>query len=281
MKRAPNRLRGRPRAGAGFFNPVYPSATQVLGEAGVAYLSRLTPGQRAALPKKLAAKGTTTLIVATGGELADPHRWIAAGITVKRRAEPAHDITHALRREQAERGAKRTTVHGVLLEIHGLGLLIEGAPGSGKSALALELISRGHALVADDAVEIERPARGVLVGRCPGVIGGYLEARGLGIVDMRELHGERALRDRTRLELILRLAPGRPRALKAHERLAGRRSTRRILGESVPVLSLPQTGHNLAALAEAACLDRRLQLDGVNAPAALARRQARAIRKGK
>jgi len=269
-------------SGAGLFNPVHPWTVQVLGEAGTAYLSKLTPAARTRLAKKLAAGGTISLIVARGGALADPRPWTSAGIDVQYRQRQAHEEVYALRRDAAARG-RHAVLHGVLLEVYGVGVLIEGPAGVGKSAQALELLGRGHALVADDAVEICRPAPSVLIGRCPGVIEGYVETRGLGVLDVRRMHGVRAVRNRARLDLIVRLVPGRPRALTPSERLGGRRGTRRVLGEPVPVLSLParlrQTGHNLAALVEAACLDRRLQLDGVDAPAALAKRQARAIRK--
>ena len=253
---------------------------QVLGEAGYAWLADLNPAERARLPRKLAARGMTTLIIAGGVTLQDPRSWSAAGIDVVPRTEPAHDLVYAGRRELAGEG-RHAVLHGVLVHVHGTGLLIEGKPGAGKSALALELIARGHALVSDDVVEVVRPAPGILIGRCPGVIGGYLETRGLGVLDVGRMHGRRAVRAQARLDLILRLAPGRARPLKAAERLAGRRGTRRVLGEAVPVLTLPQAGRNLAALAEAACLDRRLQLDGADAPAALEKRQARAIKKGK
>jgi len=263
---------------AGLFNPIHPWTVQVLGEAGTAYLATLKPAARAALPRKLRAAGMTTLIVAGGGHLKDPRPWADARIDVQTDVTPAHELVHTLRRNAALSG-RHAVLHGVLLHVHGAGLLIEGRPGAGKSALALDLIARGHALVADDVVELARPAAGVLIGRSPGLIEGYLETRGLGVLDVRRMHGARAVRGHARLDLILRLVPGRQRALTAAQRLAGRRGTRRVLGEAVPVLSLPQSGHNLAALAEAACLDRRLQLDGVDATAALAQRQARAIKK--
>lgn len=267
---------------AGFFNPVHPWTIQVLGEAGAGYLSRLTAAQRAALPRRLRARGMRTLIVARGGALANPASWTAAGIDVQRRDAPAHEAVHALRNEIAARAAQSRVIHGVLVEVHGVGVLIQGPAASGKSTLALDLVARGHALVADDAVDVVRPAPGIVLGRCPAVLSGYLEARGLGVLDVRRMHGARAVRPRRRVDLLVRLVPGRGPE-RAQARLSGRRSVRRLLGEPLPALSLQvhsrsgQTGHNLAALVEAACLDWRLRQDGIEADAALARRQARAI----
>lgn len=271
------------RPTAGLFNPVHPWTTQVLGEAGSHYLSQLAQPDQAALAQKLSARGMAALIVARDAALPHAAAWTAAGFAPQHRDQPAHEIVHALRRDLAAGEARRQVVHGVLLEVHGVGVLIEGAAASGKSTLALDLVSRGHALVADDAIELTRAAPGVVVGRCPPVLHGFLEARGLGIVDIRRMHGPRAVRDQARLDLVVRLAQGR-RPLRASERLAGRRSTRRLLGEPLPLLTLaaparsPAAGHNLAALVEAACLDRRLRLEGIEADATLARRQARAIR---
>lgn len=218
-----------------------------------------------------------TLIVAAGADLPSATAWTAAGIALQRRAQPAHEVVYELRRELAAQQARAQTVHGVLMDVHGAGVLLEGAAGAGKSTLALELISRGHALVADDAVELRRPAPGIVLGRAPATLAGFLEARGLGVLDVRGMHGARALRRQARLDLVVELVARRA-APSASARLSGQRSTRRILGEAIPVLSLPrQTGHNLPALVEAACLDRRLRLDGIEADAALTRRQARAI----
>jgi HPr kinase/phosphorylase len=263
----------------GLFNPVHPWTTQVLGEAGLAYLRKLEPRARGALPRKLARLGMSRLIVAKGANLLDARAWAAAGIDVEHRPVPAHELVYALRCEQAAAG-RHAVLHGVFLQVHGVGVMLEGAAGSGKSALALELIARGHALVADDAVDVARAAPATLVGRSPAVIEGYLETRGLGVLDVRRMHGRRAVRSRARLDLIVRLQRGKVRALSPQERLRGRREVREVLGEAVPVLTLPLR-HNLAALVEAACLDRLLQLDGADAPAALERRQARAIKKGR
>ena len=223
-----------------------------------------------------------TLIVARGGALPDPAPWRAAGIALEQRDAPAHEVVHALRAALAGHAAARQVVHGVLLDVHGVGVLLEGAAASGKSTLALELVTRGHRLVADDAVELVRPAAGIVVGRCPGLLKGYVATRDLGVVDVGRMHGARALLPRRRVDLVVRLAAGTRRA-GARQLLGGRRGTRRLLGERLPAVTLPvpraRTGHNHAALVEAACLDWRLRQDGIEADAALARRQARAIKK--
>ena len=269
---------------AGLFNPVHPWTVQVLGEAGADYLTRLDPGALADLPARLRRRGMTTLIVARGAALPDGAAWRDAGIVLEQRDAPAHEIVHALRAALAERCAKRGVAHGVLLDVHGVGVLLTGSAASGKSTLALELVARGHRLVADDAVELARPAPGIVLGRAPAVLKGYLAPRDLGVVDVARMHGARAVRTRCRVDLVIALKPAPRRGASARQLLGGRRGTRRLLGEPLPAVTLPvhsrggRTGHNLPALVEAACLDWRLRQDGIEADAALVRRQARAIK---
>lgn len=176
-----------------------------------------------------------------------------------------------------KRISSRSTLHGVLLRVHGVGVLLTGAGGIGKSVLALELLARGHALVADDAVDIWRGAAGRLTGHAPPLLRGVIEVRGLGILEVRRLYGKKAVRARQRLDLIVRLSRGQGR-LPAEARLAGRRSTRRLLGEKVPVLSLGAgTGHNLPVLVEAACLDQRLRMTGFAADRVFSQRQQKLL----
>jgi HPr kinase/phosphorylase len=273
----PRSLPQRGSLGAGFFDPVNPTSVQVLGRGGAGYLERLAVADRNALPKALRRKGLSVLIAA-GRAGALSAAWDAAGITVLHSSLAAHELVYRLRRELAEAQATHTLRHGVLMRVHGLGVLLTAPAGSGKSALALELLNRGHALVADDAVEIRRLAPSVLIGYCPEVLRGYLEVRGLGVLDIRGMHGERAVSGPCMLDLAVRLTPGRSPALSARERLGGRRGRLRVLGESVPLLSLPsQLGHNLAALVEAACLDQRLRLSGLSGETAFQARQKRAV----
>lgn len=172
------------------------------------------------------------------------------------------------------------TLHGVFMNVRGLGVLLRGASGVGKSELALELLTRGHRLVADDAADFTRKGARI-IGRCPPLLKGFLEARSLGILNVRRLYGARALCASAPLDLVITLdAPPRPGDETGLERLSGRRGTREVLGEQIPEVSIPiRLGHNLAVLVEAACGDLELRRRGYHADDDLSRRQLREIRK--
>jgi len=170
-----------------------------------------------------------------------------------------------------------TLVHGEFLEVFSIGVLITGASGTGKSELALELISRGHRLIADDAPELSRAAGNIIEGRCPPHLRGFLEVRGLGVLNIRRLFGDSAITLNKRVELIIHLI----RAETPHSaefRLQGTRRQRRILGVSIPEISLPiAPGRNLAVLVECAVRDYIQRLHGYLADQDLAERLHREI----
>ena len=169
-----------------------------------------------------------------------------------------------------------TLTHGVLVEVEGLGLLLRGNSGAGKSELAIELLSRGHKLIADDAVEWHVGDNNRLIGRCPALLSGFIEVRGLGILDARALYGDSAVIEQTALDLVIDL--DRRDEPSAEERLGGRRGRFVLLGQTVPEISLPQRlGHNLAVLVEAACRDHKLRLAGYCADQVLVERQLRCL----
>lgn len=159
------------------------------------------------------------------------------------------------------------------MKVAGTGVLIEGMPGIGKSALALELLSRGHRLIADDAIEINTSEK-KLIGHCPPLLADYLEVRGLGILDVRRHFGARSVLRQSTIDLVIALDP----RASAGNRLTGNRRTRRLLGIALPRITL-QPGHNLAVLIEAACHAESLRLKGFDAAATLTRRQQQAILK--
>ncbi|HZP13751.1 MAG TPA: hypothetical protein VFB36_15135 [Nevskiaceae bacterium] len=162
------------------------------------------------------------------------------------------------------------TLQGALVEVHGLGVLLSGSSGVGKSELALDLVSRGHRLIADDIVEVIRPATGILLARSPELLRDYLEVRGLGVINIRKLYGDAAMAAMQRLDLILHLESRGETApdseAEAAARISGRRGEREILGVAVPEIFLrARLGHNQRALVEAACRDHWLRLFGSHA----------------
>jgi HPr kinase/phosphorylase len=161
--------------------------------------------------------------------------------------------------------AEWTTLHGVFLDVLGMGVLITGESGVGKSELGLELISRGSGLVADDVVELYRTAPETLEGRCPALLKDFLEVRGLGVLDIRTIFGETSVRPRMNLKLIVHLErPAGPDAVRL-ERLPLAASNQTVLGVEVRKVSIPvAAGRNLAVLVEAAVRNYVLQLRGID-----------------
>lgn len=168
-------------------------------------------------------------------------------------------------------------LHGVLIEAFGLGVLLAGRSGVGKSELALEFLTRGHRLVADDAAEFSLAPDCRVIGRCPPLLHGFLEVRGLGVLNVGRMFGEPALRSSTALDLILRLeAEGD--SCDPSDRLRGRRIVTQVCGRSIAEIRLPvRAGRSLATLAEVACRDHALKRAGYDAAADLADRQLRAM----
>lgn len=168
------------------------------------------------------------------------------------------------------------TAHGVFVIVDGLGVWLHGASGAGKSELGLELVSRGQQLVADDAIDFALDPGGRVVGRSPALLAGFLEVRGLGILNIRRLYGDAAVAEAAPLDLIVDL--GTRGAATPEERLGGRRSRREVLGEQIVEISLPKrVGHNLAVLVETACRDHRLRRAGYDASLDLIERQERLL----
>ena len=160
--------------------------------------------------------------------------------------------------------APRETRHGVLVEIHGEGVLITGESGVGKSEAALELVKRGHRLIADDAVEIKRTARNRLVGQAPAMIRHYMELRGIGLINIRTLYGVGAVKTSGRIEMVVHLELWEQG--KKYDRLGLDGETIEILGVQVPLITLPiRPGRNLAVILETAAMNNRMKKMGYDA----------------
>ena len=166
----------------------------------------------------------------------------------------------------SRRFARQQTLHGVLLEVLGMGILISGESGIGKSELALELISRGHRLIADDAPFFTRTAPDILTGSCPKVLSGFLEVRGLGILNIPAMFGENAIKTNKNLILIIHLEHEEHFEHKDNDRIYGSLKERNILDVVIPQLTLPvASGRNLAVLVEGAVRNHLLRIRGYNA----------------
>jgi HPr kinase/phosphorylase len=190
----------------------------------------------------------------------------------------AEHLIESLRYYLAKALALRTSVHGVLMDLLGVGVLITGESGLGKSELALELISRGHGLVADDVVELARIAPKTIEGRCPTLLTNLLEVRGLGLLDIKAIFGETAVRRKMRLRLIVHLVK-RTTMDSQYQRMPLDVLTEEILGIAVRKVVIPvDMGRNIAVLAEAAVRNTILQLRGIDTMGDFLARQSQAIK---
>ena len=195
---------------------------------------------------------------------------------------PAARVIEKLARYLAKRLADSTERHGVFMDVLGLGVLITGESGVGKSELGLELISRGHGLVADDVVQISKIAANTLEGRCPPMLKDFLEVRGLGLLNIRTIFGETAVRPKMRLKLVAHLEGPHAGGRNPAERLPLADMSEEVLGVTVRRVVIPvAAGRNLAVLIEAAVRNHILQLRGVNSMEEFMARQNRELEGGK
>ena len=190
---------------------------------------------------------------------------------------PGAQVIDRLRRYLGKALAETTQCHGVCMDVLGLGVLITGDSGAGKSELALELISRGHGLVADDVVDVSRIAASTLECRCPALLKDFLEVRGLGVLNIRTIFGETAVRPKMNLRLIVHLdRPG----TNESERLPLHEQSEDILGVTVRKVVIPvAAGRNLAVLLEAAVRNYILQLRGIHSTEEFMQRQRAEMKK--
>ena len=249
----------------GHLNLIHPNRIQVLGRRELAYIDGYSGDATGQVIANLFSAEPAAIILAE--EVAAPAALLrsaeAASVPVLATAAAADAVIDTLRRYLAKVLADSTSMHGVFMDVLGLGVLITGESGVGKSELALELISRGHGLVADDVVEISRIAAKTLEGRCPPLLKDFLEVRGLGVLNIRVIFGETAVRPKMNLKLIVHLEkPGQAGAAPA-ARLPLHELTEDILGLPIREVVIPvAAGRNLAVLLEAAVRNYILQLRG-------------------
>ena len=250
----------------GHLNLIHPGRIQIFGHQEIEYYKRLSPRSRADQTAELVAGAPPAFIIAQG--LETPPAIMAEcdekNIPLFSTPLPAAQVIDYLRVYLSKKLAQRVTMHGVFMDVLGVGVLITGESGLGKSELGLELISRSHGLVADDAVEFARIAPNMIEGRCPPLLQNLLEVRGLGLLDIRTIFGETAVRRKMRLKLIVQLLR-RSTMEENYERLPSSTQTEEILGLAIRKVVIPvEAGRNLAVLLEAAVRNTILQLRGID-----------------
>jgi HPr kinase/phosphorylase len=276
-------LRDSPEGLIGHLNFIHPNWIQVLARAEIAHLNALDPVARQQTLHQLATSQLACIIVA-GGERAPQHlQAFADTLHTALLGSPLDsvELMWMLRPYLARALAESTTMHGVFLDVLGMGVMITGDSGAGKSELALELVSRGSGLIADDVVELYRIAPETLEGRCPPLLRDFLEVRGLGVLNIRTIFGEAALRARKNLKLIVHLEKPGGSDLQYVERLPLKPGFQEIMGVRVSTVTVPvAAGRNLAVLVEAAVRNYVLQLRGIDSTHDFVERQSQQLNGG-
>ena len=250
---------------AGYFDHYEPMRLQVLGNVEVSYVQKLSPDERAIAFDRLFSYKFPAMLVARNIavdplclEMAKKHN-----VTVLRCKEATSTIISAIIAYLKDALAPRITRHGVLMEVYGEGLLLIGESGIGKSETAIELLKRGHRLIADDAVEIRKISGSSLVGTAPELIRNYVELRGIGIINVAKLFGMGAVKAENVIDLVVNIVPWNNN--EVYDRLGLEDQYMDILDVKVPVNTIPVTpGRNLAVILEVAAMNNRQRKMGYN-----------------
>lgn len=266
----------------GHLNFVHPNRIQVLGVAEVDYLRRLEAEALKAALNQVFANDMAAMIVANGEAVPEGLREACERKHVPLLTSPEQSpyLMEVLRYYLARALAVSTNLHGVFLDVLEVGVLLTGESAMGKSELALELISRGHGIVADDVVEFYRVGPETLEGRCPPLLRDFLEVRGLGVLNIRTVFGETAVRPRKSLKLIIHLTKAGD-ANTPVDRLQMQAATQDVLGVPVRKVVIPvAAGRNLAVLVETAVRNYILQLRGIDSTREFIERHQRFMEQG-
>lgn len=261
---------------AGFFDYFDPTRLQIIGKVESTYLEKITDEEERhqRICKLMSYQEIPCFIICREEIEPDPYMLQCArenGIPIFKSDLPTSTLLAETNRWLHEELAPRITLHGILIDIYGEGILIMGESGIGKSEAALELIRRGHRLVADDAVEIRRTSASVLLGTAPEVTRYFIEVRGIGIVDVKQLYGAGAIKQKKNIDLVVKLKHDVPG--KMEDRLGLEEEFTEILGFQIPTNTiLVRPGRNIAILCEAAAVNFREKKMGYNAAEVLEER---------
>ena len=249
----------------GFYDHYEQARLQIIGKVENLFLKSLPAEERRARLEEFFRSKPIGVIYTTSIEISDETVEFAEkyGVPLLRTSKSSSDFMAALIAFLNVELGPRITRHGVLVEVYGEGILLLGDSGVGKSETAIELLKRGHRLIADDAVEIKRVSATTLVGRAPEIIRHYVELRGIGIVDVRRLFGMGAVKETEKIDLVINLEPWQDG--KMYDRLGLDEETTEILGINVPSIVLPVCpGRNLSVVIEVAAMNNRQKRMGYN-----------------
>ena len=250
---------------AGYFDHYEPMRLQVMGNVEMSYVSKLTPQERALSYDRLFSYKFPALLIARNIEPDEQCLAMAKkhNITILRSPAPTSTIVSTIISYLKGALAPRVTRHGVLVEVYGEGILLMGDSGIGKSEAAVELLKRGHRLIADDAVEIRKIDADVLVGTAPALIRNYIELRGIGIINVAKLFGMGAVRTENEINLVVNIVPWKTQ--QVYDRLGLEDQYTEILDVKIPMHTIPITpGRNLAMILEVAAMNNRQKKLGYN-----------------
>jgi HPr kinase/phosphorylase len=257
----------------GFYDHYEQSRLQIIGKVENLFLQRLDPEERHKRLTDFFRATPAGVIVTTNLDISDEMIALAEEhkVPLLRTSKTTSEFMAALIAFLNIELGPRITRHGVLVEVYGEGILLLGDSGVGKSETAIELLKRGHRLIADDAVEIKKTSATTLVGRAPEIIKHYVELRGIGIVDVRRLFGMGSVKESERIDLVINLEPWQED--KMYDRLGLDEETTNILGIEVPSIVIPvRPGRNLSVVVEVAAMNNRQKKMGYNTAAEFSKR---------
>lgn len=267
---------------AGFLNLIHANRIQVLGNEELDYLDKLSARECRKTISTLLDAGPLAIVVGDDRlmptairEQMDP----TCQVALMQSSLPAYELVNYLQYHVSRILARRTTLHGVFMEVFTIGVHIMGDAGCGKSELALELLARGHRLIADDAPEFTQISPEIIDGTCPEALQDCLEVRGLGVLNVRQMFGDAAIKLNKFLRLIIRLEiPEKSTSRESHDRLKGETGSLRVIELDIPCITLQvRAGRNLAVMIEAAVRDFMLRMKGYDATAAFVERHAKLL----
>ena len=267
----------------GHMNLIHPFRIQILGAAEGNYLRALPEDELRRSVDRLFTTELIAILVANGEEV--PQHLLDQcnkhHVALFTSAQPSPHVVDVIRLYLARVLAESTTLHGVFLDVLEMGVLITGASAIGKSELALELISRGNGLVADDIVELFRISPDTVEGRCPAVLRDFLEVRGIGILNIRTIFGETAVRPRKLLKLLVHLEDHSHEAFSELDRLQVNATYQDVLSVPIRKVTIPvAAGRNLAVLVEAAVRNFVLNQRGIDSTKEFIERQQKLMEDG-